>query len=266
MEKLKDLGQGAHGKVTLYQDTQTGSNLVVKVINEQGLQGMGKDLKGQIMEMVLCQALKHPNIVKCYSAKLMNGKRLQITFEYANGGDLYKAVQRKVLNEAEAKVLAKNILSALEYCHELKICHEDIKPENIMIFEDGKDRVYKLGDWGLSSEMDGNHAGPVGTPSYMAPEALKASESNPYFCDKTDLWAFGMVLYFALTGTDIVDGETNIDIMKAIMKLNPETLAKTIQAMEVSDSGKDFLSKLLQLHPKNRPSAKEMLKHPWLAE
>lgn len=266
MEKLKDLGEGAHGKVSLYRDTQTGTKLVVKVVNEDGLESMGKDLKGEIMEMVLCQALKHPNIVKCYSAKLMNGKRLQITFEYANGGDLYKAVQQKVLSEAEAKVLAKNILSALEYCHELKICHEDIKPENIMIFEDEKDRVYKLGDWGLSSEMDQDHVGAIGTPSYIAPEALKASESNPYFCDKTDLWAFGMVLYFALTGTDIINGDDNVSIMMAITRLRAEGLQKILQAVEVSDSAKDFLSKLLQLHPKNRPSAKEMLKHPWLAE
>lgn len=177
--KIKEqIGQGGFGKVFLVEDKK-GEKFVLK---ENNLKELSPYLKENIIfEASLCSFLDHKNITKCFGS-LLKENSLYLLFEYANGGDLGNYEGK--LSEIETKKMAKDILSALEYCHKHRICHYDMHVGNILVFKQKNETIYKLSDWGLAKEDNKN-----------VPEQFKP-------CDKTDLKRFANIIYSVLEKVD----------------------------------------------------------------
>lgn len=203
-------------------------------------------------EIVINLLLRHPNIVRCYGT-FSEGDRLFMLFEYATLGSLYE----KELELEEIKKVAKDCFRGLEYAHSKGICHRDIKLENILIFQYGNEKVYKLGDWGLGGIHGGKLLkGVFGTLDYLPPEMI---DGKKYDCNKVDIWMMGIVMYELTHGYPPFEAEKTRDTYMMILRENPS------YKRDLDPQCKDFISTLLQKKPENRPTAAQVLKHPFLA-
>eukprot|EP01064_Diplonema_japonicum_P024543 TRINITY_DN35133_c0_g1_i1.p1 TRINITY_DN35133_c0_g1~~TRINITY_DN35133_c0_g1_i1.p1 ORF type:complete len:276 (+),score=54.79 TRINITY_DN35133_c0_g1_i1:64-828(+) len=164
-----------------------------------------------------------------------SSKYLYTVLELVEGCDLFEAiVEKRGLPDYEARWVFKGVLKALLHLHNKGVAHGDVKPENILVsFQEG---VVKLADYGFAvSSCEATH--PSGSPSYAAPEVLM---TRPKFCPfKADIWSLGATLHVALTAT-------------------PATPAN----VRASDS--ELVRYILQPNPRNRPSLRDILQHPWL--
>jgi calcium-dependent protein kinase len=121
------------------------------------------------------------------------------------------------MSEPEAAARAKEILSALNYCHSHSVVHRDLKPENILFDRRDKDPTLKIIDFGTAEIFDPKQKQKLtegsGTPIYVAPEVLKHSYNS-----KCDLWSVGVILYMLLSGRPPFTGKTEQDIMTSVVK------------------------------------------------
>ena len=157
--------------------------------------------------------LNHPNIITIYEIGEDQGLHF-IAYEYIEGHTLRKKMTRGLMNVKEAIEIALQAASALAAAHSAGIIHRDVKPENIMVRRDG---YVKILDFGLVKPVaDGSFEGSlaterglvVGTPGYMAPEiALSATVDG-----RADLYSLGCVAYYLLTGREVFEGDTPMQV------------------------------------------------------
>ena len=138
--------------------------------------------------------LNHKNIIKLYQAFVVKNELLLI-MEYADGGELIEYVEGKQgLDEIECRSLFKQMISAIEACHDQGIIHRDLKLENVLFESKARSRI-KIVDFGISGRCKGSSGEKTdaGTIRYMAPEVLQGldTKANPAI----DLWALGVMLY-----------------------------------------------------------------------
>lgn len=248
------IGGGSFGSIWLLESDK-GEKLILKQIETERLSSKHK--QNIIFETELCGQLKHKNITKCFGGEIKNNI-VKIYLEYANGGDLFNHLDLNggFLSENETKKVIKDILSALVYCHELKICHHDLKPNNILVFNEEKETVYKLADWGLADITEKSIEQRKGSLYYMAPELVKGEE---HFCDKTDMWAVGIIAGRCLEGEQINTGDVDgrDQITKKIIK-------NKLVFKKASKEAQEFIKKLLVIDPDKRLTAKQALQEKWL--
>ena len=173
------------------------------------------------------------------------------------GGDLLNYVRkRRKLNENTAKVIFKQILSALEYLHSMNVLHRDIKLDNILL--DSKGNI-KLGDFGVSKVVKKSEVvyDQCGTPAYIAPEILL---DKGYSGSGIDMWSAGVVLYAMLYGTVPFKAHNMKDLHSSIIN------AKYSLKDTISDEASDLITKILEPNPTHRYTISEILSHPWYAE
>lgn len=193
----KEIGRGAMGVVYRALDQQLRRTVAIKVLEKQA----GADPR--IREYFLREAravaqLIHQNIVTLFDAGL-EGSAPYLVMELVDGDDLRTRLQQAAPPLAQALRLISQVAAALDYAHGRKIVHRDVKPENILVAEDGQ---AKLMDFGVAHVMrEGATSGPrqatvIGTPVYMAPEQIKGEGIGGW----TDTYALGAVLYECLTG------------------------------------------------------------------
>lgn len=193
--------------------------------------------------------------------ELLSGKHLS---------DYVTSKPNKKLNESEATVIMKHILSGLNCCHMQNIVHRDIKLENIM-FSDPERTNIKLIDFGfgkLCREGKSQLREQLGSPMYMAPEIFIQSQYN----EKCDIWSCGILCYILLSGKApyIINGNTakvaSIDTLYNLIKTKEFTDEDFSgpEWSQVSSKAKDFVLTLLQRNPMKRPSASKALEHSWL--
>ena len=147
---IKDIDQGAFGKVIHVYDTKKELDLAIKVINKEGV---GPNLINHMKEEIsILKKLNHKNIVKFYGYSETNNQLL-INMEYIKYGTLSKWLKTKpkIIEEDASKILSA-VLSVVEYMHSQKICHRDIKPDNIMFSEENDLSSIKIIDFGLSAQ------------------------------------------------------------------------------------------------------------------
>ena len=193
-EPLKKLGEGASGKVYHVRHRATGKEYVVKKVPFEGMEDGDKFYIKQ--ESQILTALSHPNITKFERVFVDRKHCFNIVMEYANGGTLTNVIQR--VKENGSRIPEEQILNyftqlclALKHCHDRKLLHRDIKPDNVFLTDSG---YIKLGDFGVSSILKSTKARAstaIGTPEYMSPEVLS---SKPYNA-KSDIWSLGVLLY-----------------------------------------------------------------------
>eukprot|EP00929_Paragymnodinium_shiwhaense_P112192 TRINITY_DN80451_c0_g1_i1.p1 TRINITY_DN80451_c0_g1~~TRINITY_DN80451_c0_g1_i1.p1 ORF type:complete len:1414 (-),score=424.63 TRINITY_DN80451_c0_g1_i1:259-4500(-) len=192
-KRLKLLGSGAFGSAYLIQHRASGLRQCAKEIHLSHMSS--KEREATKAEAELLQILSHPCVV-AYIDSFLEGSRLYIVMEYADGGDLATKIRdakddEQKFKEGAIMLIFAQLTLALEHIHGRKILHRDIKPLNIFMT---KQNAVKLGDFGVARVVEGSADGAqtsIGTPYYISPEVVKR---EPYGM-KSDLWALGCVTY-----------------------------------------------------------------------
>ncbi|KAL4429134.1 hypothetical protein ABPG74_015162 [Tetrahymena malaccensis] len=248
------LGQGNYGKVFKAICKQDKKEYAIKVML------VNEDIFQISKEISILQNCKNQNIVG-YFGSFFKDNAIWLVTEYCEGGsalDLIKIIQR-TFNEQEISAILYQALLGLQYLHDNKKIHRDIKAGNILLNEKGE---AKLADFGVSAEQIYTNAEKqtlMGTPYWMSPEVLGNSKYN----NKTDIWSLG------ITAIELAEGEPPYShihpfrAMFAIKKNPPQGLSNPTQW---SQEFSDFVKKCLTLDSNQRPSAKDLLSHPFIKQ
>ena len=213
---IKNLGEGAFGKVDLVENKITGMVRAMKVIKRCNINNEQTNEDSVMNELNILKKIDHQNVVKIYEYYIDKENYYLIT-EYCSGGDLFDLTQKEFLSEIQISCIIYQILLALNHIHKLKIVHKDLKPENILITkkeESGLFRI-KICDFGTShlfkeGEKERNIAG---SSFYIAPEVF-----NKKYNFKCDLWSCGVIMYVLLTKKVPFFGKDEKEIRKSIIK------------------------------------------------
>lgn len=204
-------------------------------------------------EVAILKLIEHPNIVKLFDI-WENRNEIYLIMEYVENGDLFTYIScNGALTEESSLYVFRQMMNAVQYCHNFNICHRDLKPENILLKSNGQ---IKIADFGMAAL----HQGPryhlqtsCGSPHYAAPELLKA---RPYRGDKADIWSMGVILFVMLSGRLPFD-EDDLSYMLAKAKKGIYTMPAYF-----SPEAKDLVHRILQVEPEVRISMPEMWEHP----
>jgi len=199
------VGHGATGTVWRGIDRSSGAYVAVKLLHE-GLLRQPKLVIRFVQERTILMMMRHENIVGVHDLFSVGGS-LALVMDYVSGGSLRSRLQTAgTLPPAEAARLLAQVSAALAQAHELGVVHRDVKPDNILLQEvDGRHEV-RLTDFGIARVLDASGLTTpqaiVGTPHYMAPEAIQG-EAEP----ASDIYSVGIVLYELTTGRPPYAGE-----------------------------------------------------------
>jgi len=256
--------------VYLCTNKETGIARAVKIIRKSELNEAEQNRLQD--EANILKLLDHPNIVRLYEI-YNDPKRYYMVTEYffiyeyednlyrlCTGGELFdRLADEKYFSEQHAARIMKQVLSALAYCHNCKIVHRDMKPNNLLLATPDKDTRIKIIDFGTSMVFNPGKkiTGKIGTPLFIAPEVLRGS-----YTEKCDVWSCGVLLYVLLSGTQPFHGSSSFDVMQKIKRGTYTMLGTRWEA--VSTKGKDLVKLMLQYDPEKRCSALEALNHPWI--
>ena len=224
------LGAGGMGEVYRARDSKLGRDVAIKIL-APGLIGDHHRLARLEREARMLASLNHPNICSIYGFEESDSVRFLI-LELVEGDTLAAllANRKGPLSSREALVFANGIAEALEVAHEKGIVHRDLKPSNIKVTDEG---TVKVLDFGLAKNVDpnqsrselsaapsgGSGAGPlIGTAAYMSPEQARGVPIDR----RTDIWAFGCVLYEMLTGRVAFAGDTASDSIAKVLEREPD--------------------------------------------
>jgi calcium-dependent protein kinase len=230
----------------------------IKCIDKSFLSGMfAKELQNEIDVL---RQLDHPNIVRIYET-YEDRSYMYLVMEYCTLGDLTK---RFPYTEEEVKVIVRQLLSAIIYCHQHKVVHRDLKLENIVW---ASPRTIKLIDFGYAQKYtsatrrDYEMKLDVGTKHTQSPQVLTGEK----YSERTDEWGVGVITYMLLTGGKLpYDATSNADIRHEI-KLNKHVSFDWDKSGDdISQEGKDFVQSLLEYDEDRRTTAEEALRSPWL--
>jgi len=190
---------------------------------------------------------------------------IRLVMELCEGGELYDRIQQKhFYPEMEAKTCMHNLLSGITYVHGKGIMHRDLKPENILLKSKVSNTDVKISDFGLA-RMSRNFPEKLpratsicGSDFYLAPEVIRQEE----YGREIDIWALGVIAYVLLCGSLPFFHSL---LHKLYRKIVERDLSFSEQAWkQVSKGGMDFVLRLLQARPGDRPTAQSSVTHPWL--
>ena len=228
------LGAGGMGEVYQARDEQLGRLVAIKILNSE-VTHLAEGRMRFLQEARAASALNHPNIVTVYGLGLA-GSRDFIAMECVAGQSLAALIQQQRLSLESILDYAAQLASALEAAHNARIIHRDLKPSNIMVTDSG---LIKVLDFGLAKLME-SVAGPddatvtlearartevgavLGTPAYMSPEQLQGKPADA----RSDIFAFGLVLYEMTVGRQAFTGASRIEMMTAILRDEPPSVAQ----------------------------------------
>ena len=254
---IKDLGTGTYAKVQLVKHNINNSIRAMKVIPKKIKKGTNKTNESDVInEVYLLMKMDHPNIVKIF--EFYNGeKEYYLIMEYCGGGELFDKIVKSKLTEIQCAYIMYQIISAINYCHNMKIIRRDLKPENILIKkdEDGFYRV-KICDFGTSQtfKIGDIQSKIVGSAYYIAPEVIQKKYNS-----KCDMWSCGVIMFVLLTKKPPFGGKNEMAIMEKVQigKYKENLLD------EYSPFAKELISLLLEKDIKKRINAETALNHPW---
>lgn len=257
-KKGKLLGRGTFGHVYLGFNSESGEMCAMKEVTLFSDDAKSKESAQQLgQEIALLSRLRHPNIVQYYGSETVDDK-LYIYLEYVSGGSIHKLLQEYGhLGEIAIRSYTQQILSGLAYLHAKNTVHRDIKGANILVDPNGR---VKLADFGMAKHISGPSC-PLsfkGSPYWMAPEVIN---NNSNGCNlAVDIWSLGCtVLEMATTKPPWSQYEG----VAALFKVGNSKELPFIPD-HLSDDGKDFILQCLQRAPRRRPSASQLLDHPFV--
>jgi len=230
-EVVAPIGAGGMGEVYRARDTRLDRTVAVKVL-PRGFARDPERLGRFAREAKVLASLNHPNIASIYDFEDTDDVP-GLVMELVDGPTLADDLSRSSTPLIEALPIAKQICEALEYAHERGIVHRDLKPANVKITPDG---TVKLLDFGLAKALHGEIASPdpgnsptitdiatrdgiiLGTAAYMSPEQAKCKSADR----RSDIWAFGCLLYEMLTARRAFTGESVTDTLASVLKTEPD--------------------------------------------
>uniref|UniRef100_A0A8D0FM38 non-specific serine/threonine protein kinase n=1 Tax=Strix occidentalis caurina TaxID=311401 RepID=A0A8D0FM38_STROC len=260
-EVVGELGDGAFGKVYKAKNKETGALAAAKVIETKS----EDELEDYMVEIEILATCNHRHIVKLLGAFYWDGK-LWIMIEFCPGGavDATMLELDRGLTEPQIQVICRQMLEALHYLHSKKIIHRDLKAGNVLLTQDGD---IKLADFGVSAKNMKTlqkRDSFIGTPYWMAPEVVmcETMKDTPYDY-KADIWSLGITL---IEMAQIEPPHHELNPMRVLLKIaksDPPTLSCP---SKWSLEFRDFLKTALDKNPETRPSAAQLLEHPFVSK
>ena len=252
---MQQVGEGGMGSVYLAEHLSIGRKIALKILHEKYV--WDEEFVARFRrEARLTASLNHPNVITVYDFDQLENGGLFIAMEYLEGKNLKRVIQDGSLDIFTAVQLAVQIAAGLGAAHHIGVIHRDIKPENIMIAKEMNQ--VKLADFGIARLRDPQASTAVtragtlmGTAEYMAPEQIEGGEVS----EKTDIYAFGIVLYEMLSGQVPFKGETRTAVLMKHLKEIPDPLRKL--RVEVPHSVEHLITQALQKKPEDRPGSME---------
>lgn len=255
-ELVKDIGSGNFGVARLMRNKETKELVAMKYI-ERG----HKIDENVAREIINHRSLRHPNIIR-FKEVVLTPTHLAIVMEYAAGGELFERIcNAGRFSEDEARYFFQQLISGVNYCHSMQICHRDLKLENTLLDGSPAPRL-KICDFGYSksSLLHSRPKSTVGTPAYIAPEVLSRRE---YDGKMADVWSCGVTLYVMLVGAyPFEDQEDPKNFRKTINRIMAVQY-KIPDYVHVSQDCKHLLSRIFVTNASRRISIKEIKSHPW---
>lgn len=214
------LGQGGMGRVYKAYDKELNRTVAIKVVR-QGAMGEADALNRFKQELVLASRISHKNILRIHDLGEVNGMKF-ITMAYVEGQDLHQIIKAnpKIPLERVLK-FATQLAGALAAAHAEDVVHRDLKPQNILL--DKNDQVY-ISDFGLAKSFAEGAVGMtqsgafLGTPRYMSPEQVEGKATD----GRSDLYAYGLILYEMVTGDVPFTGESTLGVMYQRIREKPK--------------------------------------------
>ncbi|CAI0410511.1 unnamed protein product [Linum tenue] len=214
-----------------------------------------------VMRKVVEKVSPHPNVIDLYDVyEDQNG--VHLVLELCSGGELFDRIvgRHDRYSEREAATVVRQIAGGLDALHSANIVHRDLKPENCLFLNEKDDSALKIMDFGLSSveEFTDPVVGLFGSIDYVSPEALAQGRIS----SKSDMWSLGVILYILLSGYPPFIAQSNRQ--KQQMILAGDFRFDERSWKQITSSAKQLITDLLQVDPNRRPSAQDVLNHPWV--
>ncbi|XP_043567579.1 3-phosphoinositide-dependent protein kinase 1-like isoform X1 [Chiloscyllium plagiosum] len=245
----KILGEGSFSTVVLAREQATGKEYAIKILEKRHIIKENK-VPYVTRERDIMSRLDHPFFVKLYFT-FQDDEKLYFGLSYAKNGELLKYIRKQgSFDENCTRFYSAEIVSALEYLHEIGIIHRDLKPENILLSEDMHIRITDFGTAKvLSSDSTQARANSfVGTAQYVSPELLTEKSA----CKSSDLWALGCIIYQLVAGLPPFRAGNEYLIFQKIIKLEYEFPEKFFP------KAKDLVQQLLVFEHTKRLGCEEM--------
>ncbi|XP_068729201.1 MAP/microtubule affinity-regulating kinase 3-like isoform X2 [Montipora capricornis] len=249
---IKTIGKGNFAKVKLAKHVPTGKEVAIKIIDKTQLNP--SSLQKLFREVRIMKFLDHPNIVKLYEV-IETDKTLYLVMEYASGGEVFDyLVAHGRMKEKEARSKFRQIVSAVQYCHQKHVIHRDLKAENLLL--DG-DMNIKIADFGFSNEFTpGNKLDTFcGSPPYAAPELFQGKK---YDGPEVDVWSLGVILYTLVSGSLPFDGQNLKELRERVLR------GKYRIPFYMSTDCENLLKRFLVLNPTKRSRLEQIMSDKWM--
>uniref|UniRef100_A0A8C6KJK8 MAP/microtubule affinity-regulating kinase 3 n=1 Tax=Nothobranchius furzeri TaxID=105023 RepID=A0A8C6KJK8_NOTFU len=249
---LKTIGKGNFAKVKLARHIPTGREVAIKIIDKTQLNPTS--LQKLFREVRIMKILNHPNIVKLFEV-IETDKTLYLVMEYASGGEVFDyLVAHGRMKEKEARAKFRQIVSAVQYCHQKHIVHRDLKAENLLL---DADMNIKIADFGFSNEftLGGKLDTFCGSPPYAAPELFQGKK---YDGPEVDVWSLGVILYTLVSGSLPFDGQNLKELRERVLR------GKYRIPFYMSTDCENLLKRFLVLNPGKRGTLEQIMKDRWI--
>ncbi|KAJ8905730.1 hypothetical protein NDN08_002235 [Rhodosorus marinus] len=254
IDYIATLGAGASGQVELAVHKQSKSKMAVKIVNV-----FDEERRKQLLkELETLTTYVSRFLVRFYGAFYDGGGAVHVVLEYMDSGSLDEAIKvGGKVPEAVTKQIAMHCLRGLSFLHQYNVLHRDFKSANILLSR--RLNRSKLADFGLAKELGevSKAATFVGTMAYLSPERLKGSQ----YTTAGDVWGLGISICECLLGRyPFEKPDSYFSYLDNAMMGD-----SLLQDANISSEARDFLSLCLRVDPNGRPSAAELMKHPFVA-
>jgi len=264
------LGEGAFAVVKKATRKLTNDVVAIKIVNRCSLnQNMEKALQ---QEIAILKELRHDHIMRLDDV-VATINHYYLVAEYLEGGELFdRIIDKSSYNESEACDVCQILFEALSYMHSRHIVHRDLKPENLLLRSKESDSDIKIADFGFAKQIivdkHKQHDDDAysclktmcGTPGYVAPEILCR---RPYGT-KCDMWSMGVIIFTMMCGYQPFYHENRKKLLRLCVRGEFEFDEEYWG--EVSAEAKDMIRSLIEVDPRKRASAEDILSHPWMKE
>jgi len=205
---IEELGKGGMGKIYKVMDTKIKEKVALKLLKPE-IASDKNTIERFSNELKFARKIRHENVCQMYDLNEEKGTHY-ITMEYIHGEDLKRLIRKMgQMSAGQAIPIAKQVCEGLVAAHKLGVVHRDLKPQNIMVDEEGNARIM---DFGIARSLKGKGitgAGVmIGTPEYMSPEQVEGKEVD----QRSDIYSLGVILYEMVTGRVPFEGDTPFTI------------------------------------------------------